>query len=262
MAKASEQATVAEAPAPSAPEPSGRAILESAKVELRNLDQGPSPAEPEAPDSATAPPPEPPTPAPVEKEGSRREQGTRLREQIRKELEAEYADKARAEAQRQQNEKQQREFDELVQRAESGDWEAKDRVLSILKSNRGMQAAIAQGRNAVLEELGRDITKSVYDLEGLDEDGQKALMSAPSVAEFGKSAYDHGRRTERAIHESTIATLKAEIESLKGRIAGTIPSPTATNGSAVGRGQPQVFKTMRDAFAAAAAEHGYRTSQE
>jgi hypothetical protein len=256
-APATEQASAAAAPAPSAPEPSGRKILEQAKAELKELSKGPPPVEEKAPEPAAAPTTPDETQAP-QPEGSRREQGQRLREQIRREVRAEFEAEQRAADQRQQNEKQQREFDELVAKADGGDWEAKDRVLTILKSNRGMQAAIMQGRSAVLEELGRDISHAIYSLDGLDDDGQQALMKAPSVAEFGKQAFEHGRRIERTIHEGTIATLKAENESLKGRLAGTGPSPVPTNGSAITRASSGRYQSVRDAFAAAAAEHGYR----
>lgn len=261
---ASDQAPAAAAPATPAPEPSGsgRKILEQAKAELKDLStasQGSSPAEGQAPEPAAAPStPEAPAP-PKEEGGSRREQGQRLREQIRKEVQAEFEANQRAERQRQQNEQQQREFDDLVAKADAGDWEAKDRVLTILKSQKGMQAAIMQGRTAVLDELGRDITQAVYGLDGLDDDGQQALLKAPNVAEFGKQAFEHGRRTERAIHEDTIATLKAEIESLKGRIAGGSPSPLPSNGTAVAPALTGKYKSMRDAFNAAAGELGYRS---
>lgn len=253
-----EQASAAAAPATQAPEPSGRKILENAKAELKEIASRPSPAEESTPESAAAPPPE--APAPPKDEGSRRQEGQKLREQIRKEVQAEFEANQRIAEQRRQAEQQQRDFDELLQRADQGDWEAKDRITQILKGNRGMQAAIAQGRNAVLEELGRDITTAVYGLDGLDDDGQQSLLKAPSVAEFGKSAFDHGRRVERAIHESTIATLKAENESLKGRLAGVGPSPTPSNGATTSpRGPTGRFQSMRDAFAASAAELGYRS---
>ncbi len=146
-----------------------------------------------------------------------------------------------------------------MQRADSGDYDAKDRVLSILKSQKGMQAAIMQGRTSVLQDLGRDIIASIHSLDGLDDEGQDALMKAPSVADFGKNAFESGRRIERAIHESTIATLKAENESLKGRLAGNGPSPTPTNGTtATPRGTDGRFHSMHEAFAASAAELGYR----
>lgn len=277
MPKTSDQAPAAEAPAPSAPEPArGRAIFESAKAELKSLDQSPSPADKEAPEPAAAPPdstqaPQAETPAPAEPdkpattaekpESSRREGNRALREQIRREIKAEYEADQRAAQQRQQNEQQQREFEDLVARGEAGDFEAKDRVLQILRSQKGMQTAIMQGRTAVLEELGRDITTAIYSLDGLDEEAQAGLMKAPSVADFGKLAFEHGRRIERTVHESTEATLKAEIESLKGRLAGNGPSPTPTNGSQVTRGQPQRFQSMRDAFEASAAELGYRVTQ-
>ncbi len=254
-----EQAPAAATPAVSAPEPSGRKILENAKAELKEIASRPSPAEDTTPESAAAPPtPEAPAPEP-EAQGTRREQGQKLREQIRKEVAQEFAAKQEADQRQRQSEAQQREFDELIQRADAGDWESKDRVLQILKGNRGMQSAIAEGRNAVLAELGRDITSAIHSLDGLDDDGQGALLKAPSVAEFGKLAFDQGRRIERAIHESTIATLKAENESLKGRLAGNGPSPTPTNGTVVSpRGSDGRFHSMHEAFAASAAELGYR----
>ena len=268
MAKAapSEQAAAADTPAPSAPEPtSGSQILKDAKDALRQSVLESSPAEQAAPDSAAAPTDESAQAPqqeekPAEKEGSRREQGQKLREQIRRELEAEYAAKQKAEEQRRQNEEQQKEFEALLAKADAGDWEAKDRVLNILKSNSATSAAIGQGRTAVLEELGRDITAAVYGLDGLDEDGQQALLKAASVADFGKIAFDYGKRLERAVHEDTIATLRAENESLKGRLAGNSPSPTATNGTSVSRGPQTRFASMRDAFAASAAELGYRNN--
>jgi hypothetical protein len=260
----SEQAPAADAPAAPAREPRGRQILEQAKVELKEAQSAAaSPAGDKAPEPAAAPEPGPdehseaPASDKDEQRGSRREQGQRLREQIRKELLAEFEAEQRATQQRNQNEQQAREFDELVQRADAGDWEAKDRVLALLKSNRGMQTAIAQGRNSVLEELGRDINVAVYKIDGLDEDGQQALLKAPSVADFGKAAFEQGRKTEKAVHEGTIATLKAENESLKGRLAGNSPSPTGSNGQASTSRPPTRFKSMHDAFAAAQAELGY-----
>lgn len=256
---APDQATAAAAPAAPAPEPpKGRAILENAKQELKAIrDQGPPPAEEQTPEPAAAPPPD--APVPPKEEGSRRQEGQRLREQIRREVQQEFQAKQEAEARQRQSAQQQREFDELMQRADAGDWDSKERVLSIIKGNRGMQAAIMEGRNTVLAELGRDITSAIYGLE-VDEDGQQALLKAPSVAEFGKTAFDQGRRVERAVHESTIATLKAENESLKGRLAGNGPSPTPTNGSVTSpRGSNGKFRSMREAFEASASELGYRT---
>lgn len=261
---ANEQAAVAEAPAPSAPESppkTGRQVFEKAKAELDTMRKAErsSPAESEAPEPATAAPASDAAPPPTDKqEGSRREQGARLREQIRREVEAEFQATQQAQRQREVAEQQQKEFDELVARADSGDWEAKDRVLQLLKSQKGMTTAINQGRMAVLAELGQDITKAVYSLEGLDDDAQQALLKAPSVAEFGKSAFEHGRKVEKAIHEGTIATLKAENESLKGRLAGNGPSPTPTNGSVTSPGKPTKFNSVQEAFAAAAAELNYR----
>jgi hypothetical protein len=267
MPKSSEQAVAADTPAPSTPEPSGRQILEQAKADLKNLDRSePAPAEDKAPEPA-APSPEP-TQAPKEEDegsktpkGSRREEGQRLREQIRKEVQAELQAEQQAAERRRQSEQQQQEFDALVAKADAGDWEAKDRVLQILKGNRGMAAAIQQGRTAVIEEIGREITQAIYKLDGADEEAQTALMQAPSVMDFGKTAFEHGRRIERAIHEDTIATLKAENESLKGRLAGSSPSPVATNGTAPSRGENGRFKSMHDAYLAAAADLGYRPKE-
>jgi hypothetical protein len=92
-----------------------------------------------------------------------------------------------------------------------------------------------------------------------------AEAPAPSAPEpssprsSGKVAFEHGRRIERSVHEGTIATLKAENESLKGKLAGNTPSPTATNGSQVSPGRPTKFASMHEAYLAAAAEHGYPT---
>jgi ribosomal protein L17 len=251
-----QQPAVADTPAEPTPEPSRSATLKKGKADLEALKKETSPVE-KAPDSATpaaetAPKPE------AEKEGSRREQGQKLREQVRRELLAEFEADNKARQTRQQAEQQQREWDDLLARADQGDFEAKDRVMEILKGNRGMQAAIAQGRTAVLEELGRDITKAVYGLDGVDEEGQSALLKAPSIADFGKEAFDQGRRIERSVHEGTIATLKAENESLKGQLASRSPSPTATNGTSVTRNGNGRFHSMQDAFAAAAAELNYR----
>src|SRR5262245_19593928 len=55
-APTSDQAQVAEAPAPSVPEPSGSQFLAEAKAELRKLGQTQAPAESDAQDSATEPP--------------------------------------------------------------------------------------------------------------------------------------------------------------------------------------------------------------
>lgn len=257
-AAAPDQASAADTPASPAPGPlKGRAILDSAKAELKAIHAQESPPDADqAPEAAAAPPTPSDAPAP-QPEGTRAE-NRRLREQIRKEIQTELQAEQRQAEQRRQNEQQQREFDDLISRADAGDWEAKDRVLSILKSQKGMQAAIMQGRSAVLDELGRDITSAVYGLDGLDEEGQQALLKAPSVAEFGKHAYDYGRKAERAIHEHTIATLKAENESLKGRLAGGSPSPLPTNGTAVAPALTGKYKDIRDAFKAASAELGYR----
>ncbi len=260
-AQTSEEAPAAAAPATPSPEPApkGRAILERAKAELKEIANKPTQSAPAGEEMAQEPAAAPPseTPSPSEEGPRPKEENKRLREQIRKELLAEFEAEHKAQQQRNQNEQQAREFDELVQRADNGDWEAKDRVLALLKSNRGMQTAIAQGRNAVLEELGRDINVAVYKLDGLDEDGQQALLKAPSVADFGKVAFEQGRKTEKAVHEGTIATLKAENESLKGRLAGNSPSPTGSNGQATSTRPPTRFKSMHDAFAAAQAELGY-----
>jgi hypothetical protein len=260
-----EQATAVEAPVEPAQEPSRAATIKKGKADLEALRKEPSPAE-KTPDSTAtssadeeaAASTEKTTEAKADKEGSRREQGKGLREQIRKEILSEMqADQQAAQA-RQQVEQQQREFEDLLTKADEGDYEAKDRVLQILKSTRGMQAAIAQGRTAVVEELGRDLVRAVNGLDGLDESAQAELLKAPSIAEFGKQTFQQGRRIEKAVQEDAIAKLKAENESLKGQLAGNRPSPTATNGTSVTRQGNQRFSSMQEAFNAAAAELNYR----
>lgn len=266
MPEPSEQAAVAEAPAPAAPERStGKQILEKAKAEIKGLNPDvPAPAEGDAQDSATPPPDTAPAPPPAaekeqpEQESSRRSANKELRERIRKEVQAEFqAELQAAEAYRESQRKQQ-EFDALVAKADAGDWEAKDQLVQRLKGDRGMQTAMTQTRNALLAELGNDVKVAIYGLDGLDDDGQTALMKAPSVGEFAKAAFAQGRRIEKALHEGTIATLKAENESLKGRLAGSSPSPTATNGSGGIRAENGRFKSIHDAYMAAAADLGYR----
>jgi hypothetical protein len=58
--------------------------------------------------------------------------------------------------------------------------------------------------------------------------------------------------------ESALALLAAENASLRGRLAGGTPSPMASNGGSEPILTYGKVSSMREAFLAAAAEHGYR----
>lgn len=264
MAEPGSESTGTPAAAPAAPaQESSSSVFDEARAQLAALDR---PAEETSPAAATqeAAPPETPatateTPAPSEEKGSRREQGTQLRDQIRREIDAEYEQKRQADAARQQADAAQRDFETLMTRAEAGDYQAAEQVIGMLRTQRVNTFAEQRGRTGLLQEIGRDVSASITSLDGLDADGRTALMEAPSVAEFGKRAFDHGQRIARGQAEDTIAKLTAENTSLKGKLAASTPSPTASNGTAGAHaGEPTKFKSMRDAYAAAAAELGYR----
>lgn len=148
------------------------------------------------------------------------------REAAQRELEA---TQARAHVE-QQTTAQAREFEELLQRAQSGDLQATDRVISLMSSQRATQAALQQGRSAVLQEMGLELAQSINTLEGADADTRTALMQAPSVSDFGKLAFEHGRRLEKATWEPEIAKRDATIEQLRGQLASKSASPESANG--------------------------------
>ena len=148
---------------------------------------------------------------------------------------------------------QQREFEALLQKAQTGDLAATDQVISLLSSHRATQAALLQGRNALLTEMGAEMTQSISQLDGADADARTALMQAPSVTEFGKRAFDHGRRIEKAAWEPEIAKRDATIEELRGKLAARSPSPESANGLRTG-GATTFDGTWESAFALARAQ--------
>lgn len=139
------------------------------------------------------------------------------------------AERTRIQAE-QQTQNQTREFEDLLQKAQQGDLTAADRVISLMTSHRATQAAMLQGRNTLLAEMGTQLSQSIATLEGADAETKAALMQAPSVADFGKQAFDHGRRIEKSLWEPEIAKRDATIEQLRGQVASRRPSPESANG--------------------------------
>lgn len=256
---------------PVAPAPdSGQAIIDAAKAEAAAFDAPATETPAEAAPAATERPPESQpnetqAPSGDEPKGTRRERGEQMREQIRKELEAEYESKRAADTQRQQAQQHQREFEQLVAEAnapEDGTFDgaqrratAQQKLGQLLASSTATSAAEWNGRNAVLTELGRDISDAITKLDGLDEDGRKTLQQSPSVAEFGSRAFALGKQLSDAAHESRMATLSAEIQSLKGKLAAAGPSPLGATGTA-GNGTASSAKGMRGIAAQVAQELG------
>lgn len=131
---------------------------------------------------------------------------------------------------------------------------AQQKLGQLYATNTVTSAAMTQGRNALLAELGADLVRSISTLDGVDADARTQLMQAPSVADFGKLAYEHGRRLEKATWEPEIAKRDATIEQLKGQLASRSPSPEPAGGIRT-HGAVGEIKTLEDAYRAAQALH-------
>lgn len=234
-------ATTAETPAAEAP---ASAFAEARTILDRTTDT-PTSSAPESTESDESDESSPPKQEAAGAEGdgkpSRRERARGLEQEIETRVRAEFqARQEAADAQRvaeqqtrtaaDQAAAHQAELTQLIERAEQGDYESSVKLAGLLKSNRATQAAINSGREQILAELGRDLNSAIDSLEGADADGKAALKAAPSVAQALALASEQARKAERTTWESQVGTLKAEIASLKGQLAGRGSSPEAASG--------------------------------
>ena len=257
--------------APSAPESfSDFFHAEQAKAD-RPADTSPASTDTPAPASPDAPPAPPadPTPAPAEKQGSRREAGRELRAQIEREVREQFAAEqaaARAQAEREAaSSVAQTAFGTLKQQARAGDYDAARQLADITDglatiNERGevvptnvpakLHERYQAGRVELVEELKRDVGAAIATLDLLDEDGRAAVALSPTISDALRTAAVQARKPL----EAQIATLQAEVSSLRGRLAGHAPSPEAGGGGYVPPSSAPI-NSIADAFAWAKSRH-------
>ncbi len=150
-----------------------------------------------------------------------------------------------------------------IARAKAGDYQAalalaqvsEEKLLTLPKQTQREMQVYQAGRDAVLSEQAKDFEPALKAIDGLSDDDFGTLLKAPTASEFAKAAIDVGRKLERSALESKMATMQAEITSLKGTRAASGPSPLHANGSN-GRGTLPAGSGMRAIAAQVAAEMG------
>ena len=93
--------------------------------------------------------------------------------------------------------------------------------------NQGIEVRV---RTAVLNEIA-DGLKQFGTVDGVGEDGHKALIEAKTPGEFAKTAFDLGVKHARSQADERIAELEAQLEAARGRRAATSLTPERSNGS-------------------------------
>lgn len=255
------------APAETAPgsafDEARREIAASVVAQDAPADTTPDAAEPTATTSAeTTPAPEDAGEPPDEPKGTRRQRGEeayqRGLDEGRKLAEAERKaaeDAARAE----RTAREEREsLLSLAQRARAGEWDAVEQLAALTEGR--VQATDTQQKELALfvEAEKRVFSKIAQDFaslkghDGIDEDGFKSLLEAPSVAEYGARAFALGSKSR----DAEVTTLTARVRELEGKLSGKAPSPLAANGHTSGGGAPTNLTGMRRAYFEARQELG------
>lgn len=161
--------------------------------------------------------------------------------------------------------RQRQEFDELLREASlpaDGTYEtdqrrseAQRKLGALYASNTVTRTAYDRGRADHQQQFWGGFEGRLGTELGLDDAGVRSLMhEAPTALDFAKRLVDHGKATERSVWEPEIARRDAEIESLKGKLAGRTPSPEAGSGLRT-NGAARDVKTLEDAYAVAKAMH-------
>lgn len=194
--------------------------------------------------------------------GSRRQRGEQMRIQIEREV-REKLDREQTEARdRERASVDGKAYQDLLDRVESGSYEAAQQLAKLHRGQAHIRDGAvvetqptevaethqARGRQAVLAELAADFNNIRGKLDGATDADYEGLMKAPSIEEYGKRAFEIGRKPllER------ITTLETENRSLRGRLTGAAPSPIGANGA--GRGAPPPATGMRAIFEQVKAE--------
>jgi hypothetical protein len=256
------------AAAPAAPAPVS--VFEEARQALTATPDAPASTAPDAatPDAPTAdsaaPAPAEPSDKPDDPKGTRRQKGEeayqRGLDEGRKQAEAERAAQAEAEAAERTQREQRESLLTLIKAAKDGDYDATVKLAELEEGR--LTATDAQARELQLfraaeEKVFTSIARDFASLKGhagIDEDGFKTLLEAPSVAEYGKRAFALGQQSQA----SEITTLQTRVRELEGKLAGRTPSPLGANGTTAA-GSFAELKGMHRAFAEAKAELGYGT---
>lgn len=243
-------------------------VFDEARAAIATTDT-PAPTAPDAakPDATepddTAQAPEEESAKADEPKGTRRERGEdaykRGLEEGRKAVEAERAARAEADAAEAKAKAERESLATLIQKAKEGDWEAAQQLAAIEEGR--LQATDTQARELTLlrsaeEKVFKAIAADFASLkghEGIDDDGFKELVEAPSVAAYGKKAFELGQKSRAG----EITTLQTQVRELSAKLAARGPSPISANGhTANGAANYANLSPMRRAFEEAKAEQG------
>ena len=187
---------------------------------------------------------------------SRKERDEQRRQEIRTEerakIEAEFKAAQDAQTALQTQQEQEQTLLNLIARVKAGDYQAGVQLAQIsegqfinLPKQTAREAQVWKGaRDALLGDMAKDFEPTLRAIEGFTDENFNAAKNAPTAGQYGKTLYDIGRKHAEAASESRIATLQAEITSLKGQLAARGPSPLSANGSN-GHGATLAGKDMR-----------------
>lgn len=122
-------------------------------------------------------------------------------------------------------------FEVLRQRAEGGDWEAKQQI-DQARTWRRMVAPIADLAHRSAKQMFDAELAQLRTLDGMDGDTHQKLMGAPSPGEQLKLTWQLARKSADAEHRERISALEAEIATLKTNKAANGSQPAAGGGRA------------------------------
>ncbi len=252
-----------EAPAAAAPASTTADVTTWAKAEAAKFEAAETPAtvvpdSQDKPAAADAGAPEPKAEEPEAEKLSRRQRDQARRDEIRAEVEAEFKTQLERDRTTQAQREAQERLAQTVAKTKAGDYNAGVDLANVVETQlitgpqqAQREAAIYQvSRTELLDKMAADHAQAITQL-GLDADTDKVVREVNTMTEAYKLVFDAGAKTR----DSEIATLKAELTSLKGKLAASGPSPLHANGSN-GRGTLPAGSSMRDIAAQVAAEMG------
>lgn len=120
-------------------------------------------------------------------------------------------------------------FETLRQKAESGDWEAKQQ-LDVARTWRQMVAPVWDVAQRKARMDTSDAVAAMRTLDGMDADTHTKLSAATTPADQIKMAWQFGRKSADSEHKERIASLEAEVQALKTNKAANGSQP-ANGGS-------------------------------
>lgn len=126
-------------------------------------------------------------------------------------------------------------FEQLRQKAESGDWEAKQQ-LDVARQWRRMAAPIADLAHRATKQQFDAALAELRTLDGMDGDSHQKLLSAATPGEQLRLMHQLAFKAADAQHKERIASLESEIQALKTNRAANGSQPanggSPTNGVA------------------------------